>query len=62
MEAEPLQTADNILDTVGNTPLIKLQRVGLANGATILPKGQIVKLHVCKLYMKENNIPTFSKQ
>ena len=38
MEAEPLQTADNILDTVGNTPLIKLQRVGLANGATIYGK------------------------
>ena len=38
MEAEPLQTADNILDTIGNTPLIKIQRVGLASGATIYGK------------------------
>ncbi len=38
MEGELLKTADNILDTVGNTPLIKLQRVGLADGATIYGK------------------------
>ena len=38
MEAEQLQTVDNILDTVGNTPLIKLQRVGLFDGAAIFGK------------------------
>ena len=38
MEADPLQTADNILDTVGNTPLIKLQRMGLSEGAAIYGK------------------------
>ena len=38
MEGEFLKTADNILDTVGNTPLIKLQRVGLADGAAIYGK------------------------
>ena len=38
MESEPLQTADNILDTIGNTPLIKLQRVGLTDGADIYGK------------------------
>ena len=38
MEGESLKTADNILDTVGNTPLIKLQRVGLADGAAIYGK------------------------
>lgn len=38
MEADPLQTADNILDTVGNTPLIKLQRVGLSERAAIYGK------------------------
>ena len=38
MEGESFKTADNILDTVGNTPLIKLQRVGLADGAAIYGK------------------------
>ena len=38
MEFEPLQTADNILDTIGNTPLIKLQRLGLTDGAAIYGK------------------------
>ena len=38
MEPEPLQTADSILDTIGNTPLIKLQRVGLTDGAAIYGK------------------------
>ena len=38
MEGESLKTADNILDTVGNTPLIKLQRVGLTDGAAIYGK------------------------
>ena len=38
MKGGPLQTADNILDTIGNTPLIKLQRVGLAGGAAIYGK------------------------
>ena len=38
METDPLQTADNILDTVGNTPLIKLQRLGPADGAAIYGK------------------------
>lgn len=38
MEAGQLQTADNILETVGNTPLIKLQRLGLVDGAAIYGK------------------------
>ena len=38
MEAGSLQTADNILDTVGNTPLIRLQRLGPADGAAIYGK------------------------
>ena len=37
-----MQTSDGIVETIGNTPLIKLERASAATGCTILGKAEFM--------------------